>query len=193
MNFKELFKLLKMDVDRYGFEGESKKAFLLSPSMMITFWLRIGSWLQSKKNLFAKIAIIPVKIIYKFNALLTGIQFPIGTRLGGGIRFKHYSGIVIAGSVVVGENCTIHHDVTIGRVFNGKKSGVPTLEDHVVIFPGAKIIGNVHIGSHAVIGTNAVVINDVPPYAVVAGNPANVVSSDSRKCFDEYWSKAFDF
>ena len=182
-----------MDVDRYGFEGGSKKAFLLSPSMMITFWLRIGSWLQSKKNLFAKIAIIPVKIIYKFNALLTGIQFPIGTQLGGGIRFKHYSGIVIAGSVVVGENCTIHHDVTIGRVFNGKKSGVPTLEDHVVIFPGAKIIGNVHIGSHAVIGANAVVINDVPPYAVVAGNPANVVSSDSRKCFDEYWSKAFDF
>lgn len=194
MNIKEFFKLLKMDVHRYGFEGESKKAFLLSPSMMITFWLRIGSWLQSKKNLFAKIAIIPVKIIYKFNALLTGIQFPIGTQLfWGGIRFKHYSGIVIAGSVVVGENCTIHHDVTIGRVFNGKKSGVPTLEDHVVIFPGAKIIGNVHIGSHAVIGTNAVVINDVPPYAVVAGNPANVVSVDNRKCFDEYWSKAFDF
>ena len=81
MNIKEFFKLLKMDVHRYGFEGESKKAFLLSPSMMITFWLRIGSWLQSKKNLFAKIAIIPVKTIYKFNALLTGIQFPIGTQL----------------------------------------------------------------------------------------------------------------
>lgn len=85
MNIKELLELLRMDVDRYGFEGESKKAFLLSPSMMITFWLRIGSWLQSKKNLFAKIAIIPVKIIYKFNALLTGIQFPIGTQLGGAL------------------------------------------------------------------------------------------------------------
>lgn len=112
---------------------------------------------------------------------------------GGDIRFEHFSCIVIAQSVKIGEYCTIHQGVTLGRTFSGNKAGVPTLEDHVIVFAGAKIIGNVHVGSHAVIGANAVVTNDVPDYSVVAGVPAKIISNDSRKCFDEHWSIYFGF
>lgn len=193
MTSKECIQLIKMDLARFDHNGESRINILTDSSLMITFWLRICSWLFYKENIFAKVALVPVKVIYKFTELLTGIQVPLWTQIGGGICFKHYSCIIIAGSVVIGENCTIHQGVTLGRTFAGKKSGVPYLEDHVVVFPGAKVIGNVHIGRHAVIGANAVVLDDVPANCVVAGVPAKVISSDSSKCFDEYWAKTFDF
>lgn len=193
MTFKDTIHLIKMDLSRFGHENESKMFILTSPSLMITFWFRIGSWLYYKRNVLAKICNIPIKIIYKINTLLTGIQMPLGTSTGGGIRFEHFSCVVIAQSVKIGKYCTIHQGVTLGRTFSGKKAGVPTLEDHAVVFAGAKIIGNVHVGSHAVIGANAVVINDVPDYCVVAGVPAKIISNNSRKCFDKHWSKNFGF
>lgn len=100
---------------------------------------------------------------------------------------------MIAGSAVIGECCTIHQGVTIGRTFSGKKVGVPILEDHVVIFPGAKVIGNIKIGSHVVIGANAVVVEDIPANCVVAGVPAKIISYDSSKCFDGVWKKVHGF
>ncbi|EMR14359.1 serine acetyltransferase [Methylophaga lonarensis MPL] len=51
----------------------------------------------------------------------------------------------------------------------------PVIGDHVDIGAGAKIIGNITIGEHALIGANAVVTRDVPPYAIVAGIPAKVI------------------
>lgn len=66
---------------------------------------------------------------------------------------------------------SIHHGVTIGRVCYGKKAGVPIIGYNVVIFAGVKILCNVIIGNGAVIGSNAVVINDVPSNSVAAGIP----------------------
>lgn len=105
--------------------------------------------------------------------------------------FCHYSCIVIAQSVHIGKNASIHQGVTIGRVFNGKYSGVPTIGDNVVIFSGAKILGNIKIGDNAVIGANAVVTKDVPANVVVAGVPAKIISTDSGKCFSQGWGKYF--
>ena len=95
--------------------------------------------------------------------------------------FCHFSCIVIAQSVNIGKNVSIHQGVTIGRIFNGKYSGVPTIGDNVVIFSGAKVLGNIQIGDNAVIGANA----------VVAGVPAKIISTDSSKCFNQEWGKYF--
>lgn len=83
MTFKDTIHLIKMDLSRFGNENESKMFILTSPSLMITFWFRIGSWLYYKKKVLAKICNIPIKIIYKINTLLTGIQMPLGTSTGG--------------------------------------------------------------------------------------------------------------
>ena len=87
---------------------------------------------------------------------------------------------------------SIHPNVTIGRVFAGRKKGTPTIGNNVVVFAGAKIIGNINVGDNSVIGPNAVVIEDVPNDSVAVGIPAKIVSQDSSKCFDEYWGPVFE-
>ena len=115
------------------------------------------------------------KIYYKHIEHKTGIQVPLGTQIEEGLRFFHHDCIIIAQSVKIGKNASIHQGVTIGRVFAGPYAGVPTIGDSVIIFAGAKILGNIHIGDGAVIGANAVVTKDVPPYAIVGGVPAKVI------------------
>ena len=104
------------------------------------------------------------------------------TKIGKGTIFG-YGGIsvVIHKNSVIGESCVIGSNVTIG----GKSGspGVPVIGDGVYIATGAKILGNISIGSGSVIGANAVVIRDVPQNAVVAGVPAKVIKIgiDSKK------------
>lgn len=132
-----------------------------------------------------------MKIVLLINQRLTGIQIPIGTQVNGGLRFFHYSCIIVAQSVKIGKNCSIHQGVSIGRVFAGKKKGVPVIGDNVVIFPGAKVIGKITLGNNVVVGANAVVVDDVPDNSVVAGVPAKVISKDSSRCFEDAWKNAF--
>lgn len=72
----------------------------------------------------------------------------------------------------IGKNCVISQNVTIGGT-QGQKN-VPVIEDNVEIGAGANIIGNVRIGSGAVIGAGAVVISDIPKNAIAVGVPAIV-------------------
>ena len=200
MTWKETCKLIHADYQRVviecgGVNIGSTFLFLIrilfNPSFSVTFWLRIGNYLLGKRNLFCKLLLCLVKIIHKINSRITGIQIPIGTHVADGLKFFHFNCIIVAQCTIIGKNCSIHQGVTIGRVFAGKKAGTPVIGDNVVIFPGAKIIGNVHIGNNVVIGANAVVVNDVPDGVVVGGIPAKVLSADSAKCFEGKWKEIF--
>lgn len=144
--------------------------------------------LQYSKN---KLVIWGGKYLYLKKRRQTGIQIPLNTAIGEGLLFCHFSCIVFSEQVVIGKYCSIHQGVTIGRVFAGEKAGVPTIGDHVIIFPGAKVIGKIHIGNNVVIGANATVINDVPDNCVVVGSPARIVSTDSRKAIGSEWNHFF--
>lgn len=93
----------------------------------------------------------------------------------GGIFIHHFSSIIISPCIRAGRNLTVYQGVTIGRVHEGKKAGVPTIGDNVTIFAGAKVIGNIRVGNNVIIGANSVVTNDVPDNAIVAGAPAKVL------------------
>lgn len=191
MNFSVCCHLIKSDLMRLG--GNFVFSYLWDESFKITFWFRIGSFILAKYR-SCKIWLpfyIIVKLIYKHIQHKTGIQVPLGTNVGAGLRFFHHDCIILAQMCVIGKNVSIHQGVTIGRSFNGKHAGVPTVGDNVVIFPGAKIIGKVTVGSNAVIGANAVVVNDVPENAIVGGIPAKIISSDSSMCFNKYWGNVF--
>lgn len=97
------------------------------------------------------------------------------------VRLPHPYGIIVNGSAAIGENVTIFQHVTVGSKRLGRNSGVATISRDVVIFPNAVIIGNIFIGQGAQIAPGAVVIEDVPAWSVVAGNPARVVTSYSKK------------
>ena len=83
----------------------------------------------------------------------------------------HPHGVVIHPDVEIGPNCLIFQQVTIGE----ESGGVPTIEGHVDVGAGAKIIGELTVGRHAKIGANAVVLNDVPAGATAVGIPARIV------------------
>ncbi len=96
-------------------------------------------------------------------------------RIASGILVDHATSIVIGETAVVEENVSILHDVTLGGT--GKETGDrhPKVRAGVLIGAGAKIIGNVEIGTGAKIGAGSVVLNDVPPHSTVVGVPAEVV------------------
>ena len=107
---------------------------------------------------------------HRFWSVVSGADIPVNTSgLGGGLLLPHPQGVVIHPDAKVGPNCLLLQQVTLGT---GPKPGTPRLGGHVDVGAGAKILGGVTIGDHAVIGANAVVISDVPAHCVAVGIPA---------------------
>jgi serine O-acetyltransferase len=102
---------------------------------------------------------------------LLGFTVPMHVT-GPGFSIAHAGTVTISHLASVGRNCRIHTDVCIGEV----EEAAPVIGDNVWIGPGAKIFGPVTVGDGAVIGANAVVLEDVPAGATVGGIPARVVS-----------------
>ncbi len=123
------------------------------------------------KGLLPRIASLFQVLPYRFWSAVTGADIPLDAQIGGGLMIPHPNGIVIHPDAQIGPNCLIFQQVTIGA---GPVDGLPVIAGHVDIGAGAKIIGGVHIGEHARIGANAVVLEDVPPGATAVGIPARV-------------------
>lgn len=196
MNWKECSHLIVSDLRREIGGGKISVgtflySYLVKETFKVSLWLRLGTFFMSKKSFAYRQLYYFSKVWSKHIAHKTGIQIPIGTHVDEGLKFFHYGCIIIAQSAKIGKNASIHQGVTIGRVFAGHYAGVPTIGDNVVIFAGAKVLGNVVVGDNAVIGANSVVTKDVPANAVVAGVPAKVISEDSCKCFTKEWGDVF--
>ena len=118
---------------------------------------------------------------------LTGIEIHPGATIGRRFFIDHGMGVVIGETAEIGDDCTLYHGVTLGGTSWAKGKRHPTLGDGVVIGAGAKVLGPITIGAHAKIGSNAVVVKDVPPHATAIGIPARVVESqESNGRFTAY-------
>jgi serine O-acetyltransferase len=109
---------------------------------------------------------------HRFWQAVSGADIPLNVQLGGGLLLPHPNGLVIHPDAVIGPNCLLFQQVTLGT--NGP-GGAPRLGGHVDVGAGAKILGGVTIGDHAKIGANAVVLCDVPPGATAVGIPAKII------------------
>lgn len=114
---------------------------------------------------------------HRFWSVVTGADIPINSQIDGGLLLPHPSGIVIHPDARIGPNCLIFQQVTIGTRGEG---GAPVIGGHVDIGAGAKILGPVKIGNHAVIGANAVVMTDAPDNCMAVGIPAVVKPRKDR-------------
>lgn len=114
---------------------------------------------------------------HRFWSTVAGADIPLNANIGGGLLLPHPNGIVIHPAAVIGPNCLLFQQVTLGS--GGPKAGVPVLGGHVDVGAGAKLLGGITIGDHAKIGANAVVLNDVPPGATAVGVPARIISYET--------------
>lgn len=112
---------------------------------------------------------------------VTGIEIHPGATIGRNVFIDHGMGVVIGETAIVGDNVTIFHGTTLGGIGGGKgEKRHPTIEDDVLIGAGAKVLGNITIGKGARIGANAIVLQDVPPYATAVGVPAKIIEHKDR-------------
>jgi len=106
---------------------------------------------------------------------LTGIEIHPAARIGRRFFIDHGMGVVIGETAEIGDDCTLYHGVTLGGTTWQKGKRHPTLGNNVVVGAGAKVLGPITVGDGARIGSNAVVLKDVPAGATVVGVPGRVV------------------
>lgn len=116
-----------------------------------------------------------------FGRWLTGIEIHPGATIGHRVFIDHGMGVVIGETAIIGDDCTLYHGVTLGGTTWNKGKRHPTLENGVVIGAGAKVLGPITIGAGAKIGSNAVVVKDVPPNATAVGIPARILEEEKAK------------
>ena len=169
---------LRLDIERYylmrgsvaSLSSIQLVARCLNPRLMPNVLLRAAEFFYNRHlGLLAKICAA-------LNVLFFGIEVSPLVEIAGGLSLPHTVGTVI-GAASIGANCTILQGVTLGSLEQNTdfdKSSRPVIGNDVYIGAGAKVIGFVVIGDHAKIGANAVVLCDVPEYAVAVGVPAKI-------------------
>lgn len=170
MNYAHCKHLIKSDLLAINNGGGILKNLVFNESFSFTFWFRIGTWLESGNySLFQPL----FTFFYRRKMRKTGRQIPMGTQIGGGLRLIHYGLVVIHKNAIIGKNCTILHNVTIGKTQNG----IPKIGDNVTIGANSVIIGPICVGNNVTIGAGSVVVKDVPDNVCVAGNPGRIISN----------------
>ncbi len=123
---------------------------------------------------------LPARVLSAIGRWITGIEIHPAAVIGRRFFIDHGMGVVIGETTVIGDDCTLYHGVTLGGTSWEKGKRHPTLDDDVVVGAGAKVLGPIKIGRGARIGSNAVVVKDVPEGATVVGIPGHIVSHPRR-------------
>lgn len=173
-----MFETIKEDIkvvfERDPASRSALETLIASPGFHAILLHRLNHWLWTK-NLY---------LLARFSAhlsrFLTGVEIHPGANLGRRFFIDHGMGIVIGETSEIGDDCSIYHGVTLGGTTWQKGKRHPTLKDGVIIGAGAKVLGPITLGANARIGSNAVVVKDVPDDATVVGIPGRVMVRESR-------------
>lgn len=117
------------------------------------------------------------RLVSTFSRWLTGIEIHPGATLGRRFFIDHGMGVVIGETAEIGDDVTLYHGVTLGGTSWNSGKRHPTLEDNVVIGAGAQVLGPITIGKGGKVGSNSVVVKNLPENATAVGIPARIVSN----------------
>ncbi|MGB7161384.1 MAG: hypothetical protein WBD40_25220 [Tepidisphaeraceae bacterium] len=170
------FGMTLVDLWREDFETHDRELFSQG------FWAialhRYGNWRMDIKNRWLRMPFSVVyKVLYKFVEWTCGISLNYPVRVGRRVRIWHHSGMIL-GARSIGNDVHLRQNTTFGVARRGDhRSLKPIIEDRVDIGAGVVIAGAITIGHDSVIGANAVVLKDVPPYSLAVGVPAKVIKT----------------
>lgn len=117
----------------------------------------------------------------QISRFFTGIEIHPGARVGERFFIDHGMGVVIGETALIGDDVTIYHGVTLGGVSFSPGIRHPQVGNNVVIGSGAQLLGPIKIADNARIGSNAVVVRDVPEGATMVGVPAREAKNGKKK------------
>lgn len=165
--------------DLYRYEGERSRKLgvrlryrLFTPGYRFTYYFRKAS---ASRTIFGKLIYYPLFHLAKFR---TGIQIPIGTNIGKGMKIAHFGTIVVNPGARIGYNFNIAQGCLVGNA-QGKRAGVPTIGNNVFMGANSIIIGGVAIGDNCLIAPGAFVNFDMPDNSIAIGNPAKLIRKES--------------
>jgi serine O-acetyltransferase len=168
-----MFSVLKEDIkavfDRDPAARSALEVFFCYPGLHALWFHRLAHWLWKRQLYFLG------RFTSHLGRFFTGIEIHPGATIGKGFFIDHGMGVVIGETAEIGENVTLYHGVTLGGVSWEKTKRHPTVEDNVVIGSGAKVLGPFTVGKGSKIGSNSVVVKEVPPNATVVGIPGRTV------------------
>ena len=120
----------------------------------------------------------PARLLAHLARWLTGIEIHPGATIGHRVFIDHGMCVVIGETAELGDDCTLYHGVTLGGTSWKKGKRHPTLGRGVIIGAGAKVLGPINLGEGAKVGSNAVVVKDVPAGATAVGIPARILDQE---------------
>ncbi len=143
------------------------------------FWTlfvhRFGNWRMGVRPRLLRAPLTALyRVLFKACEVLCGMKLSYNVPVGRRLRLEHFGGMIL-GARSIGDDVTLRQNTTLGVRSTADLNAKPVLEDRVDVGCGAVILGDITIGHDSVIGANAVVLEDVPPYSVVVGIPGRVV------------------
>ncbi|MES2205195.1 MAG: serine O-acetyltransferase [Pseudomonadota bacterium] len=142
---------------------------------------RLAHWLKNHK-----IPLLPF-LLKSLNRIMFSVVLPPTAILGKNVLLSYEGlGTVIHRRAVIGDNVVIGSGVTIGG--RGKSTEVPIIGEGSMIGSGAKVLGPIKIGKYVSVGANAVVLTDLPDYAVAVGIPAKIVKINKPEDIPDYYN-----
>ena len=190
-----MFEMIKEDIqvvfDRDPAARSTLETLLTCPGLHAMLCHRVNHWLWKKQlHLLGRLGSY-------FARFLTGVEIHPGATIGRRFFIDHGMGVVIGETAEVGNDCSIYHGVTLGGTTWQKGKRHPTLEDGVIIGAGAKVLGPITLGKGSRVGSNAVVVKDVPAGATVVGIPGRVIvkrqAEDPKEAHREAMAKKIGF
>lgn len=174
-----MFRLLREDLEAVldnDAAAHSRIETLLVHSPLHAIWLyRIAHFLFGQG-----VPLVP-RMLSAGARFLTGVEIHPAARIGRRFFIDHGTGVVIGETAVIGDDCVMFHNVTLGGTGKHRGRRHPTLEDQVFVGTGATLLGPIRIGARAKIGAGAFIhMRDVPPDTTVVGMPARIVRQDDR-------------
>ena len=176
--WKRLQELLAAYQEKDPAAHSKLEIFLLYPGVHALICHRIAHWLYQRNRRFL------ARWISEGAKRRTGIDIHPGAQIGRRLVIDHGTGLVIGETAILGDDILLYQGVTLGG--SGKDVGKrhPTLENHVTVGAGSKVLGSFTVGQGARIAANAVVLAPVPPDATAVGVPARVVRVAGRRVDD---------